>query len=105
MTADIYNQVLLYPSERLDDELLGRIEYLRVRVMYECGRDNEHKVEKFIKKAEIIECLKEIGASKKNYLLLVDIWKLLLHFISTMVEKNSKGGALCTQKLELMGIF
>ena len=69
MTADIYNQVLLYPSERLDDEMLGRIEYLRVRVMYECGRDNEHKVEKFIKKAEIIECLKEIGASKKNYLL------------------------------------
>ena len=101
MTADIYNQVLLYPSERLDDELLGRIEYLRVRVMYECGRDNEHKVEKFIKKAEIIECLKE----KRTICFLVDIWKLLLHFISTMVEKNSKGGALCTQKLELMGIF
>ena len=42
--------------------------------MYECGRDNEHKVEKFIKKAEIIECLKEIGASKKNYLLFSSIY-------------------------------
>ena len=80
MTADIYNQVLLYPSERLDDELLGRIEYLRVRVMYECGRDNEHKVEKFIKKAEIIECLKEIGASKKNYLLFSRYMEALIAF-------------------------
>ena len=55
-------------------------EYLRVRVMYECGRDNEHKVEKFIKKAEIIECLKEIGASKKNYLLFSRYMEALIAF-------------------------
>ena len=35
--------------------------------MYECGRDNEHKVEKFIKKAEIIECLKEIMQVKELF--------------------------------------
>ena len=78
MTADIYNQVLLYPSERLDDELLGRIEYLRVRVMYECGR--ESKVKEFVRKAEIIECLKEIGASKKNYLLFSRYMEALIAF-------------------------
>lgn len=78
MTADIYNQVLLYPSEKLDDELVGRIEYLRVRVMYECGR--ESKVKEFVRKAEIIECLKEIGASKKNYLLFSRYMEALIAF-------------------------
>ena len=78
MTADIYNQVLLYPSEKLDDELAGRIEYLRVRVMYECGR--ESKVKEFVRKAEIIEYLKEIGASKKNYLLFSRYMEALIAF-------------------------
>ena len=43
MTSDIYNQVLTYSSEKLNEELVGRIEYLRVRFMYECGRDGEVK--------------------------------------------------------------
>ena len=30
MTADIYNQVLTYTSEKLDDEICGRIEYRRI---------------------------------------------------------------------------
>lgn len=66
MTSDIYNQVLVHPSEKLNEDLAGQIEYLRVRFMYECGR--EPKVKEFVKKAEILEILKEIGASKKNYL-------------------------------------
>lgn len=78
MTADIYNQILIYPVEKLDDELSGRIEYLRVRVMYECGR--EPKVKEFVKKAELIEILKEIGASKKNYLLFSRYMEALIAF-------------------------
>ena len=78
MTADIYNQILIYPSEKLDDELVGRIEYLRVRVMYECGR--EPKVKEFVKKAEIIDILKEINTSKKNYLLFSRYMEALIAF-------------------------
>lgn len=78
MTADIYNQVLLYPSDKLNDELTGRIEYLRVRVMYECGR--ETKVKEFVEKAELIEILKEIGVSKKNYLLFSRYMEALIAF-------------------------
>ena len=76
--VDIYNQILIYPSEKLDDELVGRIEYLRVRVMYECGR--EPKVKEFVKKAEIIDILKEINTSKKNYLLFSRYMEALIAF-------------------------
>ena len=78
MTSDIYNQVLTYSSEKLNEELVGRIEYLRVRFMYEGGRDGE--VKKFVERAEILEILKEIGQSKKNYLLFSRYMEALIAF-------------------------
>ena len=74
MNADIYNQVLT----KLDDEICGRIEYLRVRFMYECGR--EPKVKEFVQQAEILEILKEIKQSKKNYLLFSRYMEALIAF-------------------------
>lgn len=73
MNADIYNQVLTKSSEKLDDEICGRIEYLRVRFMYECGR--EPKVKEFVQQAEILEILKEIKQSKKFICYSADIWR------------------------------
>ena len=78
MNADIYNQVLTKSSEKLDDEICGRIEYLRVRVMYECGR--EPKVKEFVQQAEILEILKEIKQRKKNYLLFSRYMEALIAF-------------------------
>lgn len=81
MTSDIYNQVLVHSSEKLNENLVGQIEYLRVRFIYECGRDErEKKVRKFVEKAEILEILKEIGASKKNYLLFSRYMEALIAF-------------------------
>ena len=78
MNADIYNQVLTKSSEKLDDEICGRIEYLRVRFMYECGR--APKVNEFVQQAEILEILKEIKQSKKNYLLFSRYMEALIAF-------------------------
>lgn len=78
MNADIYNQVLTKSSEKLDDEICGRIEYLRVRFMYECGR--EPKVKEFVQQAEILEILKEIKQSKKNYPLFSRYMEALIAF-------------------------
>ena len=78
MTTDIYNQVVTSSKETLSEELNGRVEYLRVRFMYECGR--EPKVREFVQKAEILEILKEIKQSKKNYLLFSKYMEALIAF-------------------------
>lgn len=78
MTADIYNQIIADKDETLSSEIAGRVEYLRVRFMYECGR--EPKVRDFVEKAELIPILKEIGDSKKNYLLFNKYMEALVAF-------------------------
>lgn len=66
MSADIYNQVLV-SDELLSDEICSRIDYLRVRFIYECGRDSK-TVKPFVEKAQIIEAIKEIRNSRARYI-------------------------------------
>ena len=78
MTADIYNQVMICQNDKLSDDLKGRIEYLRVRFMYECGR--EVLVKNFVEEADILSILKEINGSKKNYILFSRYMEALIAF-------------------------
>ena len=76
MTADIYNQVMICQNDKLSDDLKGRIEYLRVRFMYECGR--EPLVKNFVE--DVLPILKEINGSKKNYILFSRYMEALIAF-------------------------
>lgn len=67
MTADIYNEVLNTQEEKLSAEVCGRIDYLKVRFVYEAGR--ERTVKSFVNQTEIIQCINEIQGSRKNYIL------------------------------------
>lgn len=78
MTADIYNQVMICHNDKLSDDLKGRIEYLRVRFMYECGR--EPLVKNFVEEADVLPILKEINGSKKNYILFSRYMEALIAF-------------------------
>ena len=66
MTADIYNEVLECKPEKLGSEIVERINYLRVRFIYEAGRDN--KVKAFVEKTNVIEYLKKAKNSKTEYI-------------------------------------
>lgn len=67
MTADIYNEVLNTQEEQLSAQVCGRIDYLKVRFVYEAGR--EKTVKSFVNETQIIQCINEIQGSRKNYIL------------------------------------
>ncbi|MDY4078073.1 MAG: type III-A CRISPR-associated protein Csm2 [Clostridium sp.] len=77
MTADIYNEVLI-SNEKLSNEVNARIDYLRVRFVYECGRDT--MVKDFVEKADILNALKEINGSRKNFILFQHYMEALVAF-------------------------
>lgn len=84
MAADIYDNVLQNRDEQLNDEIVSRIEYLRVRMIYECGR--EPKVKDFVNAASLLDYVKMIGNDKKRYM-------LFYHYLEALVAFHKyKGG-------------
>ena len=67
MTADIYNEVINSQNDKLSNEIMGRINYLKIRFVYEVGR--EPKVKTLVTKAEILQHIDEIKDSRKQYIL------------------------------------
>lgn len=78
MSADIYNEVLKSNADRLSAELSSRIEYLRVRFLYEAGRDNGVKM--LVDTAGIIPLLKSVNGDKKRYILFNRYMEALVAF-------------------------
>lgn len=68
MTTDIYNEVATSRNIEISDECKQRIDYLRIRFVYEAGRD-EKGVKPLVEESGILDILKEIGKSRDNYIL------------------------------------
>lgn len=80
MTSDIYNVTLNETESKLPQRLCSRIEYLRVRFIYESGKDQEGKVKDFVETARILDILKEIRGEKENFLLFARYMEALVAF-------------------------
>ena len=80
MTSDIYNETLGLPQGPLPERLRSRIEYLRVRFIYEAGKDPEGRVRDFVTEAKILDILKEIQGDKDNFLLFTHYMEALVAF-------------------------
>lgn len=84
MSMDIYNEMLNQTEDKLNKDICARIEYLRVRFLYEAGR--ERAVRNLVETAEVIELLKRVNASKKNYILFNRYMEALVAFRKYLVE-------------------
>lgn len=67
MTASIYNDVVMSQSEKLSSEIVGRINYMKIRFIYEAGR--EPRVRDLVEKACLLDHIGEIGNSRSQYIL------------------------------------
>lgn len=65
--SEIYNDVILEPNETLSPELQSRIEYLKVRLIYECGREPK-VVKPFVEKAGLLDLLSDIGDNRQKFI-------------------------------------
>lgn len=78
MAADIYDNALQNRADELNEEIVSRIEYLRVRMIYECGR--EPRVKDFVNAADLLDYIKMIGNDKKKYILFYRYLEALVAF-------------------------
>ena len=68
MTANIHNEVMLLTDSVLTDKIKEQITYLRIRCIYEAGRNGNEPVKYFVKESGILEILPSIE-SRKDYIL------------------------------------
>ena len=76
--SDIYNDVVRVEGEELPQDIVDRIQYLKVQFVYEYGRDKKDKkgskdkkdgpVRRFINESKILNKIDQIGTSKKKFI-------------------------------------
>ena len=78
MSADIYNDVKRTTSEKIDEEMRGRLQYLRMHIVYEAGRDGA--VKNLVETARLLECIQEIGSSREQLIVFCHYMEALVAY-------------------------
>ena len=68
--SDIYNDVVRVEGEELPQDIVDRIQYLKVQFVYEYCRDDKKygSVRRFINESKILNKIDQIGTSKKKFI-------------------------------------
>lgn len=67
LNAELYNDIINEPNEQLSMDFKGRINYLKVRIIYEAGR--EESVKYFIDESFLLKVVDSIKGSRSQYML------------------------------------
>ena len=78
MVSELYNDAQRLRAETLSDELIGRVQYLKMRVAYEAGRDDV--VRDFVEMAQLLEEIDRIGRKKEQLLLFCHYMEALVAY-------------------------
>lgn len=87
MTMDIKNDILESGNGPLSSEILERIQYLKIRILYEAGRNSSVKA--LVEAANLREILEALGKTRRGYLLFCRYMEALVAFRKFLVEKDA----------------
>lgn len=90
LTASIYNDVndpVNASSRELSDEIISQIQYLKIRFIYEAGR--EISVKKLVEEACILEVIDGIGTKKENYIKFSRYMEALVAYRKYLIGRDS----------------
>ena len=81
MVNQIYNDVVLSDGDNLKEKHKSQLTYLRVRMLYEAGRDERgESVKPFLEKSNLLSILGEIGGERKKFLLFCRYFEALVAY-------------------------
>lgn len=63
---ELYNDIILDPTETLDENYVEAVRHLRVKMIYDAGRDPG--VKSFFNQTGLLDMVKTIGNSRKRFL-------------------------------------
>lgn len=86
MVSDIYNDVNNNKDEKLSNDIVGRIGYMKLRFYYEAGR--EAGVKNLLTTANVLKIIDEIGNSRSNFILFSRYMEALVAFRKFYVGKD-----------------
>ena len=77
MVSELYNDTQRL-RETLSDELVGRVQYLKMRVAYEAGRDDV--VRDFVEMAQLLGEIDRVGRKKERLILFCHYMEALVAY-------------------------
>lgn len=81
MVSELYTDAQHARGEKLSEDMVGRVQYLRMRIAYEAGREGrENAVKEFANKAELLPRISEIGNSRQKLLLFCNYMEALVAY-------------------------
>lgn len=81
MVSELYTDAQHAREEKLSEDMVGRVQYLRMRIAYEAGREGrENAVKEFVNKAELLPRISEIGNSRQKLLLFCNYMEALVAY-------------------------
>ena len=84
MVSDLYNEAIRNKDEKLNEDIVSRTKYMKMRLVYEIGRDKSNGkrfgVEEFARKAHLIEIIDSIGDKRENLILFCNYMEALVSY-------------------------